>query len=51
MAKPNQTHEWAVKSEPEPKQFLMIVAEAEAKNYYMMEAKAEPEIGVPVTKP
>jgi len=40
-----------VKSEPEPTQFLMIAAEAEARNYYMMEAKVEPEIGVPVTQP
>jgi len=27
----------------------MIAAEVEAKNYYMVEAKTEPEIGVPVT--
>ena len=47
MAKPNETHGWAVKSEPEPKQFWMITAKA--KNYHMNEPKAKPEIGVPVT--
>jgi len=34
MAKPNKTDRWAVESEPEPKQFLMIATGAEAKNVH-----------------
>jgi len=37
-----------VESEPEPKQPWMIAAGAEAKNFFMVEPKAEPEIWVPV---
>jgi len=33
MAKPNETAGWAVEFELQPKQFWMIAARAEAKNY------------------
>jgi len=49
MAKPNETARWAVELEPQPKQFWMIAAGAEAKNCQMV--NPEPEIGVPVTQP
>jgi len=48
LAKPNLTDRWAAESEPEPKHLQTIAAGAEAKNFYTVEPKPEPEIWVPL---